>query len=143
MPILSLNIIFLILIGVGVAQNDFSDPITCYICNGTASNSTCADPIDVDDPSVTQKECDRGICLKWTKYKGRVLQMIRTCSSDLNFHLTMIHDVCRTERNGNGKLCMCGKHLCNGATSNTHAEIVRVIVFLGISILTMAWSKSQ
>ena len=41
--------------------------------------------------------------------------MIRTCSADLNFYLTLIDGVCRTERSGNGYLCMCGKHLCNAA----------------------------
>ena len=48
-----------------------SDPITCYRCKGDAVNSSCADPIDVDNKvDVKQKECDRGICLKWTKYEG-------------------------------------------------------------------------
>ncbi|CAG5122916.1 unnamed protein product [Candidula unifasciata] len=69
--------------------------------------------MDVTQGSVSTKVCDRGICLKWTKYREGVLQMIRTCSADLDFHLTMIDGVCRTERNGNGYLCMCGKHLCN------------------------------
>ena len=44
------------------------------------------------------------------------LMMIRTCSSDLSFDLTMIDGVCRSERSGNGYICMCGKHLCNSAT---------------------------
>ena len=45
------------------------------------------------------------------------LEMIRTCSDRLNFKLTMIDGVCRTERNGNGYLCMCGKNKCNSAPS--------------------------
>ncbi|KAK3745878.1 hypothetical protein RRG08_015605 [Elysia crispata] len=106
-----LLLVFIAVLGSGLAQNDFSDPIMCYKCDGEAMNSSCADPVEVD--TIDQKKCNRGICLKWTKYVGTVLQIYRSCSSDLNFQLTMIDGVCRTERNGNGWLCMCGKHLCN------------------------------
>ncbi|KAH9523889.1 hypothetical protein Btru_047331, partial [Bulinus truncatus] len=92
-------------------------PIRCYICDGAAENSTCSDPIDVNHSEVGTKECTRGICLKWTKYRGGVLRMIRICSEDLDFQLVKIDGVCRTERNGNGYLCMCGKHLCNSIPS--------------------------
>ncbi|KAL8561879.1 hypothetical protein ACOMHN_046669 [Nucella lapillus] len=93
-----------------------SDPIVCYTCRGPAVNSTCADPVDPRTNSdLVEKTCNNGVCLKWTKYERGRLQMIRTCSAELNFHLTMIDGVCRTERNGNGYLCMCGKHLCNAA----------------------------
>ncbi|KAK7492726.1 hypothetical protein BaRGS_00016031, partial [Batillaria attramentaria] len=98
-------------------------PITCYMCRGRADNSTCADPVDPrDNPHLVERECINGACLKWTKYENGILQMIRTCSADLNFHLTMIDGVCRTERNGNGFLCMCGKHLCNTAQPTAGAS---------------------
>lgn len=45
-----------------------------------------------------------------------VLYMHRTCSNELrDFKIMMIDGVCRSERMGNGYLCMCGKHLCNSA----------------------------
>ena len=43
------------------------------------------------------------------------LYMHRTCSARMtHFKIMMIDGVCRSERTGNGYLCMCGKHLCNG-----------------------------
>ncbi|XP_059143051.1 protein quiver-like [Physella acuta] len=114
-----LVLLFLLFAGQGATIDDYSNPINCYICNGTAENSTCSDPLDVNHSGVMIKECIKGICLKWTKYKGGVLQMIRQCSADLDFHLTMIDGVCRTERNGNGYLCMCGKHRCNSVSGRS------------------------
>ena len=44
------------------------------------------------------------------------LYMRRTCSARMShFKIMMIDGVCRSERTGNGYLCMCGKHLCNSA----------------------------
>ncbi|XP_070174390.1 UPAR/Ly6 domain-containing protein qvr-like [Littorina saxatilis] len=95
---------------------DFSNPIVCYTCRGPAVNSSCADPVEPRlNVHLVEKECNNGVCVKWAKYERGVLQIIRTCSAELNFHLTMIDGVCRTERNGNGYLCMCGTHLCNTA----------------------------
>ncbi|BFZ22641.1 hypothetical protein BsWGS_25680 [Bradybaena similaris] len=109
------------------AVGGFEGKIECYTCEGTAENSTCSDPFDVSGIGI--KVCERGICLKWTKYRGGVLQMIRTCSADVDFHLTMIDGVCRTERNGNGYLCMCGKRLCNSVPAQNDIFQQRTIVF--------------
>lgn len=54
--------------GCNISTYTSTDPINCYICNGTAENSTCSDPLDVNQVMI--KECIKGICLKWTKYKG-------------------------------------------------------------------------
>jgi hypothetical protein len=44
------------------------------------------------------------------------MYMHRTCSHRLNdFKIMMSDGVCRSERQGDGYLCMCGKHLCNSA----------------------------
>ena len=42
--------------------------------------------------------------------------MQRTCSEKVNMHIPL-NTVCRTERNGNGYLCMCAKDHCNSAPS--------------------------
>ncbi|CAL1542582.1 unnamed protein product [Lymnaea stagnalis] len=136
---------FLLFAGQGATIDDYSDPIKCYICDGTAENSTCSDPIDLNHSEVRTKECDKGICLKWTKYRGGVLQMIRVCSADLDFHLTMIDGVCRTERNGNGYLCMCGKHLCNSGpglhpTLLSRAPYVMTLIVLAYISFDTMWT---
>ncbi|XP_025084679.1 protein quiver-like [Pomacea canaliculata] len=122
-------------------QNDYSNPIMCYTCRGTAVNSTCADPIDArTNPDLVKRECMNGVCLKWTKYIQGILHMIRTCSSDLNFHLTMIDGVCRTERNGNGYLCMCGKQLCNEASSLAgHVGLLAILLAAYSVIVQRLW----
>lgn len=100
------------------AQNDYSGPIKCYYCFGEADNSSCADPVNPrkDKGSLEVIECEHGICLKWTSYWHNKLYMRRTCSARLtSFKIMMIDGVCRSERTGNGYLCMCGKHLCNSA----------------------------
>lgn len=73
--------------------------------------------------------------------------MERTCSNELNFHITMIDGVCRTERNGNGYLCMCGKHLCNsGWKTARHPHVQYLPVLLtGIFVLkywTSLWDEA-
>ncbi|XP_071103956.1 UPAR/Ly6 domain-containing protein qvr-like [Haliotis cracherodii] len=124
------------------AQDDYTEPITCYICAGRAINSTCSDPIDVKRKELKKKDCGKGICLKWTFYKENVLYLQRTCSADLNFHLTMIDGVCRTERNGNGYLCMCGKNLCNVAKQsgpNSSAILLLLVCYALISQRQLPW----
>ncbi|RUS81328.1 hypothetical protein EGW08_010895 [Elysia chlorotica] len=128
-----LVIVLVAVLATGFAQNDFSESIQCYKCKGEASNSSCADPVDTE--KIGQKKCNRGICLKWTKYEGNILQIYRSCSSDLNFQLTMIDGVCRTERNGNGWLCMCGKRLCNGGPPRPRGVELLVSGLAGIVML--------
>ncbi|XP_041372054.1 protein quiver-like isoform X2 [Gigantopelta aegis] len=127
------------------AQNDYTDPITCYTCEGTAVNSTCADPLPVKkNTDLIKKECGRGICLKWTFYRGGTLFMQRTCSSDLNFHLTMIDGVCRTERNGNGYLCMCGRNLCNGSTRPSASPRILFLLLVCYTLISqrrLLWTQ--
>ncbi|KAI8767246.1 protein quiver, partial [Biomphalaria glabrata] len=70
-----------------------------------------------------------------------VLQMIRVCSADLDFHLTMLDGVCRTERNGNGYLCMCGKHLCNSvSTPHGGASLRALMTILLILCIYTYWT---
>ncbi|XP_012944992.1 protein quiver [Aplysia californica] len=137
MIVLAISLLFVF--GVVSGQDDYSVPIKCYTCEGAAENSTCADPLDVNHSEIQAgiKTCEQGICLKWTKYKQGKLQMIRTCTADLNFHLTMIDGVCRTERNGNGYLCMCGKNMCNMATGR-HVTLWRPP--LALTLLLMCYA---
>lgn len=65
--------------------------------------------------------------------------MIRTCSADLNFHLTLIDGVCRTERNGNGYLCMCGKHLCNAAQPLAGPVWTLGMLLAAYSVIVQRW----
>jgi hypothetical protein len=126
-------LLLLLFLREAASQDDYSGQIQCYTCEGTAENSTCSDP--VDKVNMVKQVCDRGICLKWTKYRGGILQMIRTCSADVDFHLTMIDGVCRTERNGNGFLCMCGKHLCNSATGQHGARFQRAAILASLFLM--------
>lgn len=118
--------------------DDYSDPISCYYCFGPAENSTCADPVNPKEDkgkTLTVIECDSGICLKWTHFHKNVMYMHRTCSDKLNeFKIMMIDGVCRSERTGNGYLCMCGRHLCNDA-SRRHVEILCATILTTLSLL--------
>ncbi|KAL4228539.1 hypothetical protein ACF0H5_011589 [Mactra antiquata] len=104
--------------------DDYSDPIQCYYCFGPAVNSSCADPVfpkEDKGKTLVPIECQSGICLKWTRYYNNELYMHRTCSHRLKaFKIMMIDGVCRSERTGNGYLCMCGRHLCNSADIKHH-----------------------
>ncbi|KAH3705222.1 protein quiver-like [Dreissena polymorpha] len=117
-------------------DEDYSDPIKCFYCFGLAENSSCADPVDpkVDkDKSLQVIECESGICLKWTHYYERQLYMHRTCSHRLpDFKIIMINGVCRSERTGNGNLCMCSKNLCNAAGTNYSNRCVLLILLLPV-----------
>lgn len=127
----SLAILALYLILVSNVSTDGS--ITCYKCMGTLVNSSCADPFSVENKSV--KECPQGLCIKWTRKLNGVWYMERTCSDDLTIFINLIDRVCRTERNGNGYLCMCGKRLCNSAN---HPAISSVILQATlVSLLTV------
>ncbi|CAI9724971.1 Hypothetical predicted protein [Octopus vulgaris] len=77
-------------------------PVTCYKCMGTMVNSSCADPVNVNN--ISMKECPQGLCIKWTRKLGGIWYMERTCSDDLTIYISLIDRVCRTERNGNGYL---------------------------------------
>lgn len=103
-------------------QDDFSSPITCYKCMGTLVNSSCSDPFNVENKSV--KDCPQGLCIKWTRKLNGVWYMERTCSDDLTIFINLIDRVCRTERNGNGYLCMCGKRLCNSANHPVISSVI-------------------
>ncbi|XP_045208055.2 protein quiver-like [Mercenaria mercenaria] len=119
--------------------DDYSDPISCYYCFGPAENSTCADPVNPKEDkgkTLTVIDCDNGICLKWTHYYKNVLYMHRTCSNKLNdFKIMMIDGVCRSEREGKGYLCMCGRHLCNSADTGQLAGKFCTALLTTISIL--------
>ncbi|XP_014778127.1 protein quiver isoform X2 [Octopus bimaculoides] len=118
------------------AQDDFSSPVTCYKCMGTMVNSSCADPVNVNN--ISMKECPQGLCIKWTRKLGGVWYMERTCSDDLTIYISLIDRVCRTERNGNGYLCMCGKHLCNAANSPvTESLYIKTIAVTALSLIFM------
>jgi len=69
--------------------------------------------------------------------------MHRTCSHNLtSFKIMMIDGVCRSERTGNGNLCMCGKNLCNAAhrASSSVAIVTGVIALL---LVTRALSRVE
>ena len=71
------------------------------------------------------------------------LYMHRTCSARMShFKIMMIDGVCRSERTGNGYLCMCGKHLCNSAgkhkpCSSVYIAVLCLVLFLKQS--TLSW----
>ncbi|XP_021362506.1 protein quiver-like [Mizuhopecten yessoensis] len=93
-------------------------PILCYHCVGVENNSTCSDPFDEKtNTAATKEECIHGVCVKWTRYINGIRMMERTCSARMDLNIMKIDGVCRTESDGNGYLCMCGKHLCNGTPS--------------------------
>ncbi|XP_060591498.1 protein quiver-like [Ruditapes philippinarum] len=121
--------------------SDFSDPISCYYCFAPAENSSCADPVNPQEEkghNLTVIHCANGICLKWTHYYGGVLYMHRTCSSKLDaFRIMKIDGICRSERDGRGYLCMCGRHLCNSAISGRMTEtlvpsLLAFVLLLGL-----------
>ena len=59
--------------------------------------------------------------------------MHRTCSERHDFRIMMIDGVCRSERNGNGYLCMCGKHLCNAGSRDALHSIALVLTMTLLS----------
>ncbi|KAK6182453.1 hypothetical protein SNE40_010143 [Patella caerulea] len=131
-------------VGQSYAQHDYSEPIKCYVCSGTADNSSCADPIDLKINPPVKKVCSQGVCLKWTHYKLGVLVIERVCSADINFQLTLIDGVCRTERNNNGYLCMCGKHLCNSTSRVRLSPVVILFLLLCYSLISqrvLPWQR--
>lgn len=146
-----MNVCFTVLVvGLSVrsatAQNDYSGPIKCYYCFGDADNSSCADPVNPrkeKGKTLEVIECEHGVCLKWTHYWNNKLYMRRTCSARMShFKIMMIDGVCRSERTGNGYLCMCGKHLCNGARKfqshiSIYAAIFAIVIFS--KQLTLPW----
>ncbi|XP_060591511.1 protein quiver-like [Ruditapes philippinarum] len=121
--------------------DDYSDPISCYYCFGPAENSSCADPVNPKEDkgkTLTVIDCDNGICLKWTHYYGDVLYMHRTCSDRLNdFRIMMIDGVCRSEREGHGYLCMCGRHLCNSAESDHTARKLYILLSAILMVVSL------
>ncbi|KAK3105687.1 hypothetical protein FSP39_003433, partial [Pinctada imbricata] len=111
-------------------------PIECYTCIGDANNSSCADPVNIRRFPLESRECIHGVCLKWTHYINGKLYIERTCSALLEMNIMLVHDVCRTESFGNGYLCMCGRHLCNGGNSN-HKSLVNLLTFTSILIMCL------
>lgn len=135
------------------AQNDYSGPIKCFYCFGEAVNSSCADPVNPrteKGKSLEVIECEHGVCLKWTHFWQNKLYMRRTCSARMtHFKIMMIDGVCRSERTGNGYLCMCGKHLCNSSTRLQPYSCIYIAVFTVIACfkqltsLFFSWQKIQ
>jgi len=96
-------------------QEEFQDPVVCYECLDSAHNTTCGQPVTEDDlDSLGSVTCKKGACIKWTYYKNHELLMRRTCSENINLNIHLDH-VCRSERTGNGYLCMCEDDMCNHA----------------------------
>ena len=71
--------------------------------------------------------------------------MHRTCSARMtHFKIMMIDGVCRSERTGNGYLCMCGKHLCNGTGKYKPSAYNFAIVLSALFLLkqtTLGWNS--
>ena len=55
--------------------------------------------------------------------------MHRTCSEELPLNI-MLNSVCKTERNGNGYLCMCEDDLCNGSSNLIGHKLITMVLFL-------------
>jgi hypothetical protein len=67
-----------------------------------------------------------------------VLYMHRTCSDRLNdFRIMMIDGVCRSEREGHGYLCMCGRHLCNSAESDHTARKLYILLSAILMVVSL------
>ena len=64
-----------------------------------------------------------------------VLMMERTCSEKVEL-LIPLNQVCRTERNGNGYLCMCAKDFCNGA-STIYSSGYFYILSIGMTLICL------
>ncbi|XP_033724613.1 protein quiver-like isoform X1 [Pecten maximus] len=113
------------------SQSDLSGPILCYHCVGVENNSSCSDPFDEKtNTAATKEECIHGVCVKWTRYINNVRMLERTCSARMTLNIMKIDGVCRTESDGNGYLCMCGKHLCNGTASPSISLLSAVLCAL-------------
>ncbi|WAR04184.1 QVR-like protein [Mya arenaria] len=130
----------------GTGTLEVAQPIRCFYCFGPAENSTCADPVDPrEDKGKTLEviQCESGICLKWKHYYNSELYMHRTCSHRLKrFKIMMIDGVCRSERSGNGDLCMCGKNLCNDAVSVT-PSLTSVLFMTSLAVLASSFGVSK
>lgn len=141
------TVVMLAVVTIGEVQgqeDDYTDPIKCFYCFGQAHNSTCADPVHPKEDkgkSLHVIECESGICLKWTHTYDNVLYMHRTCSHRLkDFNIMMIDGVCRSERDGKGYLCMCGKHLCN-STETLHSVNTGVLTLCSIILLLLFYGQ--
>lgn len=66
------------------------------------------------------------------------LMLYRTCSTRLPLNI-MLHSVCKTERNGNGYLCMCATDLCNAAPALTPSRAQPIIALLTATLLLLTW----
>ena len=67
--------------------------------------------------------------------------MHRTCTEEIPLNIMLIH-VCKTERNGNGYLCMCPDDLCNVAPSLIGSLVittVKTMVLSGLAVLLGKW----
>lgn len=59
--------------------------------------------------------------------------IMRTCTNELDFKLPLVNNVCQQESDGFGYLCMCGRGLCNKASSlssTTSCLLMAVVVLL-------------
>ncbi|XP_013395300.1 protein quiver [Lingula anatina] len=139
-------VLLLLAVEVVQAQPDpFTTTIDCYRCLGPLRNSTCGDPFDAEKLHLGEEEsgiqiikCKRGACLKWTYFHKGELLIRRTCSldeEDLVFHIPLV-DVCRRERDGNGRLCMCSGDLCNAARQTSASASWSLLIALGSVILS-------
>ena len=61
----------------------------------------------------------------------------RTCSEELPLNI-MLNSVCKTERNGNGYLCMCEDDLCNGTTNLIGYKLTTMVVLLTL-LMGLNW----
>ncbi|ELU16097.1 hypothetical protein CAPTEDRAFT_214596 [Capitella teleta] len=113
-----------------VIGQEFSDPIECYLCKDKAYNTTCGEPTTEEELEEMDKvHCKKGACIKWTFYKNHELMMLRTCSEKIRINL-LFDNVCHTERNGNGYLCLCPHNMCNTASSTHSPLIISIIIAL-------------
>jgi len=66
------------------------------------------------------------------------LYMHRTCSLRLKqFKIMMIDGVCRSERTGNGQLCMCGRNLCNSAQTVSTQTPITLVISVVVALLSV------
>ncbi|XP_074653035.1 UPAR/Ly6 domain-containing protein qvr-like [Tubulanus polymorphus] len=116
----------------GSFQQEYGGDIDCFKCEGLAGNSTCSSfENSTTSDEIFLKTCRGGVCVKWTHYREGRLILERTCSNDLNLNL-LLSEGCRRERSGNGYLCMCGSHSCNGSPPKISAAWLTSTVTISV-----------